>query len=151
MPRRINFRVLLLFEFLENITCPSGKLKTEFTSPIAKSTSPGLSDTTSFARCYSETKLEFILRLYYWSLVSFFVDRISRMYYNLMCLWVCFYAAPVEDDSNLGGLNLGGYEKHQQKLRQERKEEYRKYLAEVLYHDYSQVERSHNPYFCTIY
>ncbi|CAH3161693.1 unnamed protein product [Porites lobata] len=38
--------------------------------------------------------------------------------------------APVEDDSNLGGLNLGGYEKHQQKLRQERKEEYRKYLAE---------------------
>ena len=53
------------------------------------------------------------------------------MYCNLMCLWVCFYAAPVEDDSNLGGLNLGGYEKHQQKLRQERKEEYRKYLAEV--------------------
>ena len=34
-----------------NITCPSGKLKTEFTSPIAKSTSPGLSDTTFFARC----------------------------------------------------------------------------------------------------
>ena len=27
-----------------------GKLKTEFTSPIAKSTSPGLSDTTFFAR-----------------------------------------------------------------------------------------------------
>ena len=33
----------------KNITCPSGKLKTEFTSPIAKSTSPGLSDTTFFA------------------------------------------------------------------------------------------------------
>ena len=31
-------------------TCPSGKLRTEFTSPIAKSTSPGLSDTTFFAR-----------------------------------------------------------------------------------------------------
>lgn len=73
------------------------------------------------------------------------------MYHNLIYLWVCFYAAPVEDDSNLGGLNLGGYEKHQQKLRQERKEEYRKYLAEVSYHDYSQVERSHNPCFCTIY
>ena len=28
-------------------TCPSGKLRTEFTSP----TSPGLSDTTFFARC----------------------------------------------------------------------------------------------------
>ena len=30
--------------------CPSGKLSTEFTSPIAKSTSTGLSDTTFFAR-----------------------------------------------------------------------------------------------------
>ena len=29
----------------KNITCPSGKLKTEFTSQIAKSTSPWLSDT----------------------------------------------------------------------------------------------------------
>ena len=34
----------------KSITCPSGKLKTEFTCPIAKSTSPGLSDTTFFAR-----------------------------------------------------------------------------------------------------
>ena len=33
----------------KNISCPSGKLKTEFTSPIAKSTSHGLSDTTFFA------------------------------------------------------------------------------------------------------
>ncbi|KAL9980396.1 hypothetical protein ACROYT_G008984 [Oculina patagonica] len=38
--------------------------------------------------------------------------------------------ATVEDDDNVGGLKLGGYERHQQKLRQERKEEYRKYLAE---------------------
>ena len=30
--------------------CPLGKLSTEFTSLIAKSTSPGLSDTTFFAR-----------------------------------------------------------------------------------------------------
>ena len=37
----------------KNITCPSGKLKTEFTSPIAKSTSHGLSDTnfTLHAAC----------------------------------------------------------------------------------------------------
>ena len=34
----------------KNITCPSGKLKAKFTGPIAKSTSPGLSDTTFFAR-----------------------------------------------------------------------------------------------------
>ena len=45
LTRRIDFIVLLLFEFLKNITCPLDKLKTEFTSPIAKSTSPGLSDT----------------------------------------------------------------------------------------------------------
>ena len=32
----------------KNFTCPADKLRTEFTSPIAKSTSPGLSDTTFF-------------------------------------------------------------------------------------------------------
>ena len=41
----------------KKITCPSGKLKTEFTSPIAKSTSPRLLDTTFFARCKILTKL----------------------------------------------------------------------------------------------
>ena len=35
----------------KNFTCPLGKLITEFPSPIAKSSSPGLSDTTFFARC----------------------------------------------------------------------------------------------------
>ena len=39
-------------DFSKNITCPSGKLKTEFTNPIAKSISPGLWDTTFFARCF---------------------------------------------------------------------------------------------------
>ena len=34
----------------KKFTCPLGKLTTEFTSPIAKSTSPGLLDTTFFAR-----------------------------------------------------------------------------------------------------
>ena len=34
----------------KKFTFPSGKLITEFTSPIAKSTSPGLLDTTFFAR-----------------------------------------------------------------------------------------------------
>ena len=48
---RIDFTVLLLFEFLKKHHLPAGKLKTEFTSPIAKSTSPGLSDTTLFTRC----------------------------------------------------------------------------------------------------
>ena len=35
----------------KKFTCPSGKLITEFTSAIAKSASPGLSDSTFFARC----------------------------------------------------------------------------------------------------
>ena len=39
----------------KNITCPSDKLKTDFTSPTAKSTSPGLSDTTFFARWLDNT------------------------------------------------------------------------------------------------
>ena len=39
--------------FPKNFTQPSGKLKKGFTSPIAKSTSPGLSDNTFFARCFS--------------------------------------------------------------------------------------------------
>ena len=36
----------------KKITCPLGKLKTEFTSPIAKSTSPRLLDTTFFPCCF---------------------------------------------------------------------------------------------------
>ena len=40
-----------------NFTCPSGKLITEFTSLIAKSTSPGLSDTTFFIRCTQDVLL----------------------------------------------------------------------------------------------
>ena len=40
----------------KNFTCPWGKLITEFTSPIAKSTSPGLSDVTFFARCNPSTQ-----------------------------------------------------------------------------------------------
>ena len=35
-----------------NFTCLSGKLITEFTSPIAKSTSPRLMNTTFFAHCW---------------------------------------------------------------------------------------------------
>ena len=39
----IDFIVLLLFELLENmITCPSGKLRTEFTNPLAPAIEPGL-------------------------------------------------------------------------------------------------------------
>ena len=51
---RIDFNSSSVIEIAQkNITCPSGKLTTEFTSLIAKSTSLGVSDTTFFARwCY---------------------------------------------------------------------------------------------------
>ena len=42
-----SFVILILQKIF---VCPSGKLSTEFTSPMAKSTSPGLWDTTFFAR-----------------------------------------------------------------------------------------------------
>ena len=48
---RIDFTVLLLFEFLKRPLARHEKLKTEFTSPMAKSISHGLSDTPLFARC----------------------------------------------------------------------------------------------------
>ena len=47
----------------KNITCPSGKLKTEFTSPIAKSTSPGLSTLLSLHAGTSLVNKGFIIWL----------------------------------------------------------------------------------------
>ena len=44
-----------------NFTCPTDKLVTEFTSLIAKSTSPTLSDTTFFARWSRGTKFSNIV------------------------------------------------------------------------------------------
>ena len=56
LSNRVGFTVLLLFKFLKKHHLPT-KLKTEFTGPIAKSTSPGLSDTTFFACCSKELKI----------------------------------------------------------------------------------------------
>ena len=70
---RIDFTVLLLFEFLQkNITCLLGKLKTELTSysPIAKSTSPRLSDITFFARCQGTLLPLLIIFIYCCSVVK---------------------------------------------------------------------------------
>ena len=46
----LNFSVIWIPK--KNFICPSGKLRIGITSPVAKSTSPGLSDTTFFA-CWS--------------------------------------------------------------------------------------------------
>ena len=46
---RIDYSASVIWIFPKYSTCPSGKLRTKITSPIAKSTSPRLSDTTFFA------------------------------------------------------------------------------------------------------
>ena len=52
---RIDFTVPLLFNYSsKNITCPSDKSKTGFTSPIAKSTNPRLLDTTLHTECWPQ-------------------------------------------------------------------------------------------------
>ena len=50
----------------KNITCPSRKLRTEFTSPIAKFTSSGLSDTNFFA-CWLLQSASVTITIYYWT------------------------------------------------------------------------------------
>ena len=66
---RIDFTVLLIFEFLKKHRLPVGQVKNrihqawEFTSPIAKSASTGLSDTTSFAHCGHKYQMYKLLNL----------------------------------------------------------------------------------------
>ena len=49
--KHLSYSTFVILILRKIFACPSGKLSTEFTSPIAKSTSPGLSDTAFFARC----------------------------------------------------------------------------------------------------
>ena len=65
----------LISQFFRNLnsskkfTCLSGKLTTEFTSPIAKSTSPGLSASTFFVRWYVfHTEPFHIFALFTWNI-----------------------------------------------------------------------------------
>ena len=50
---RIDYNPSVIWISPKNSTCLSGKLRTKITSPIAKSTSPGLSDMTFLAHCAS--------------------------------------------------------------------------------------------------
>ena len=49
--KHLSYSTFVILILRKIFPCPSGKLSPEFTSPIAKSTSPGLSDTTFLARC----------------------------------------------------------------------------------------------------
>lgn len=57
--------------------------------------------------------------------------KLSKSKHILAFIIAFIYLAPTEASSSSGGLKLGGYENVQEKLRQERAEEYRKFLAEV--------------------
>ena len=52
---RIDYNPSVIWISPKHSTCLSGKLRTEFTSPIAKSTSPRQSDKTFFACCATYT------------------------------------------------------------------------------------------------
>ena len=47
---RIDYNPSVIWISSKNSTCPLGKLRTKITSPIAKSSSPGLSDMTFFTQ-----------------------------------------------------------------------------------------------------
>ena len=57
MMMSIGYSSFVIWILPKNFICPSGKLRIEITNPLAKSTNPGISDTTFFARCQ-----KFILR-----------------------------------------------------------------------------------------
>ena len=64
---RIDYSSSAIWIPLKNFTCPSGKLRTGFTNPVVKSTSPGLSDTTFFAlRSANRALLIIIFSLLCW-------------------------------------------------------------------------------------
>ena len=58
---RIDYSSCAIWIPLKNFTCQSGKLRTEFTSRVVKSTSPVLSDTTFFALCSANRALLIII------------------------------------------------------------------------------------------
>ena len=49
--KHLSYSTFVILILRKIFACLSGKLSTEFTSPITKSTSPGLSDMTFFAPC----------------------------------------------------------------------------------------------------
>ena len=76
----------------KNITCPSGKLKTGFTSLVAKPTSPGLLETTFFARCLLH---DWLHKQTSWSKFSIPIGYTSRKI-GISCL--CFHKKEVGQD-----------------------------------------------------
>ena len=70
---RIDYSPSVIWIFPKNSTYPSGKLRTKITSPIAKSTSPGLSHTTFFACCWRMIPVQ----LFLWHLTHFSHETLS--------------------------------------------------------------------------
>ena len=75
----------------KNITCPPGKLKTEFISPIAKSTSPGLLDITFFAHWIMKNYLHSCLQIGHWEVKAMFIfsQKKTDLQLDFPKLWTC--------------------------------------------------------------
>ena len=82
---RIDYNPCVIWISQTNSTCPSGKLRAKVTSSIAKSTSPGLLDTTFFA-CWSD----FFFR---WA-VSMGRDKPIYKIYCPLIPWICLFSTP---------------------------------------------------------
>ena len=74
----------------KNITCPSGKLKTEFINPIAKSTCPELLDITFFAHWIMKDYLHSCLQIGHWKVKAIFIfPQKTDLQLDFPKLWTC--------------------------------------------------------------
>jgi len=76
--KHLSYSAFVILILRKIFACLSGKLSTEFTSPIAKSTTPGLSDTTLFARW---TDLSVLMHTVYMRIkmqINFFSSQVSQ-------------------------------------------------------------------------
>jgi len=95
--KQLSYSTFLILILRKIFACPSGKLSTEFTSPIAKSTSPGLSDMTFFARWSILSYPVF----YEDSLIIFCVHSktffLQILWWNSGADWICFVLKPTSE------------------------------------------------------
>ena len=82
---RIDYNPSVIWISPKNSTCPSGKLRTKITSPIAKSTSPGLSHTTFFVCHWRMIPVQ----LFLWHLTHFSHETLSSRICRVLDLHGC--------------------------------------------------------------
>ena len=74
--KHLSYSTFVILILRKIFACPSDKLSTEFTSPIAKCTSPGLLDTTFFARWLTHSSVKFHI---HWSIVRVYIYTTAKL------------------------------------------------------------------------